>query len=63
MRLVVQWYSHKRSPLMDNLASKEIRNAGMKKVMGNPRMSDENNPMPFYVQRLIYGGFQMIVSD
>lgn len=43
--------------------SKEVRNAGMEKVMSDPRLSDENNPMPFDGQRLIYGGFQMIVKE
>jgi len=43
--------------------SKEIRNLGMEKVMNDPRMTEENNPMPFDGQRLIYGGFQMVVSE
>lgn len=43
--------------------SKEVRNAGMEKVMNDSRLSDENNPMPFDGQRLIYGGFQIIVNE
>jgi uncharacterized protein YbaA (DUF1428 family) len=43
--------------------SKEVRNAGMHKVMSDPRVSDENNPMPMDGKRLIYGGFQMIVKE
>ncbi len=43
--------------------SKEVRNAGMEKIMSDPRLSDENHPMPFDGQRLIYGGFQMIVKE
>jgi len=43
--------------------SKEARNAGMKKVMSDSRMSDEINPMPFDGSRLIYGGFHMVVSE
>ena len=36
---------------------KPTRDAGMKKMMEDPRMSPENNPMPFDGKRLIYGGF------
>jgi len=43
--------------------SKDIRNAGMERVMADPRMTDENNPMPFDGQRMIYGGFQMLAID
>jgi uncharacterized protein YbaA (DUF1428 family) len=42
--------------------SKEARDAGMAKVMADPRMTPEANPMPFDGQRLIYGGFQPIVE-
>ena len=42
--------------------SKEVHDEGMKKVMEDKRMSDENNPMPFDGKRLIYGGFQMILE-
>lgn len=43
--------------------SKEVRDAGMEKVMTDPDMQPDVNPMPFDGQRLIYGGFEMIVDD
>jgi uncharacterized protein YbaA (DUF1428 family) len=42
--------------------SRAARDAGMRKVMDDPRMSEEANPMPFDGQRLIYGGFELIVE-
>jgi uncharacterized protein YbaA (DUF1428 family) len=42
--------------------SKPVRDAGMKKVMEDPRFNPETNPMPFDGKRLIYGGFEMIVN-
>lgn len=42
--------------------SREVRNQGMEKVMADPRLQPENNPMPFDGKRLIYGGFEMIVD-
>jgi len=42
--------------------SKAVRDEGWKKVMADPRSKMESNPMPFDGKRLIYGGFQMIVS-
>lgn len=42
--------------------SKEVRDAGMKKAMEDPRLKEGMNPMPFDGQRMIFGGFQMIVS-
>ena len=41
---------------------KATRDAGMQAVMKDPRMSPENNPMPFDGKRLIYGGFAPIVT-
>jgi uncharacterized protein YbaA (DUF1428 family) len=41
--------------------SREARNAGMKKVMDDPRM--KNAEMPFDGKRLIYGGFEMILDE
>lgn len=41
--------------------SREARDAGMTKIMNDPRMRD--NPMPFDGSRLIYGGFQMILDE
>jgi uncharacterized protein YbaA (DUF1428 family) len=43
-------------------ASKEARDAGWQKIMADPRMTPEANPMPFDGARLIYGGFQLIVE-
>jgi uncharacterized protein YbaA (DUF1428 family) len=40
--------------------SREVRDAGMKKVMEDPRF--ENMEMPFDGQRMIYGGFAVIVT-
>lgn len=40
--------------------SKEARDAGMKKMMDDPRMRDMK--MPFDGQRMIFGGFQPILD-
>jgi uncharacterized protein YbaA (DUF1428 family) len=42
--------------------SKAVRDAGMKKVMEDPRSNPETNPMPFDGKRMIYGGFEVIVN-
>lgn len=42
--------------------SREVRNAAMKKIMADPRLQADVNPMPFDGKRLIYGGFEMIVE-
>jgi uncharacterized protein YbaA (DUF1428 family) len=41
--------------------SKAVRDAGMKKVMEDPRMKGPDD-MPFDGKRMIYGGFQTIVD-
>ena len=41
---------------------KATRDAGMEKMMKDPRFKEENMPMPFDGKRMIYGGFQMIVE-
>lgn len=41
---------------------KATRDAGMEKMMNDPRMSPENNPMPFDGKRMIYGGFDPVVA-
>ncbi len=41
---------------------KATRDAGMEKIMKDPRMSPEHNPMPFDGKRMIYGGFEPVVS-
>lgn len=43
--------------------SREARNRGMEKVMSDPRLQPDSNPMPFDGKRLIYGGFEMIVDE
>lgn len=43
--------------------SKEIRDTGMGNVMNDPRMSMEENPMPFDGKRMIFGGFQVILDE
>ncbi|MEO6408437.1 MAG: DUF1428 domain-containing protein [Burkholderiaceae bacterium] len=40
--------------------SRSARDAGMKKVMDDPRM--KNMEMPFDGKRLIYGGFEVILD-
>lgn len=42
--------------------SKEVREEAWKLVMADPRLSREANPMPFDCNRMIYGGFDMIVE-
>lgn len=39
-----------------------MRDEGMKKVMADPRLKPNVNPMPFDGKRLIFGGFEMIVE-
>lgn len=40
--------------------SKEVRDAGWGKIMEDPDMSPEANPMPFDGKRMIFGGFETI---
>lgn len=42
--------------------SKQVRDDAWKKVMVDPRMAHEKNPLPFDGKRMIYGGFQTIVE-
>ncbi len=42
--------------------SRQVRDKGWKKAMADPRMQPGNGPMPFDGKRMIYGGFEMIVS-
>lgn len=42
--------------------SRAVRDQGMAKAMADPRLQPENNPMPFDGQRMIYGGFEMMVE-
>ena len=39
---------------------KATRDAGMEKMMTDPRMQEDVNPMPFDGKRLIFGGFDII---
>lgn len=41
---------------------KPTRDAAMEKVMSDPRLQPEANPMPFDGQRLVYGGFNPVVE-
>ncbi|HAH09381.1 MAG TPA: DUF1428 domain-containing protein [Alphaproteobacteria bacterium] len=41
---------------------KATRDAGMQKVMADPRLDGESNPMPFDGSRMIFGGFEMILD-
>jgi len=42
--------------------SREVRNGAMEKAMVDPRLQPDLNPMPFDGQRMIFGGFEMIVD-
>ena len=42
--------------------SRQVRDEGMKKVMADPTMQPDKNPMPFDGKRLIYGGFEVPVD-
>ena len=41
---------------------KATRDAGMAKLMTDPRVQPDVNPMPFDGQRMIFGGFEMFVK-
>lgn len=41
---------------------KATRDAGMKKMMEDPRMDPKENPMPFDGARMIYGSFVPVVD-
>jgi len=42
--------------------SREVRNAVQKKIMADPRLQPDKNPMPFDGKRLIFGGFETILD-
>jgi uncharacterized protein YbaA (DUF1428 family) len=42
--------------------SRQMRDAGNKKVMEDERMKPGSQPMPFDGQRMIFGGFETIVE-
>lgn len=41
---------------------KATRDAGIKKMMEDPRMDPKTNPMPFDGARMIFGGFEQAVE-
>src|SRR5512133_3638486 len=41
---------------------KPTRDAGMQKMMADPRMQQDVNPMPFDGQRMIFGGFNILLQ-
>ena len=41
---------------------KATRDAGMERVMKDPRMDPQQNPMPFDGKRMIFGGFAPVVE-
>ncbi|MEB8430853.1 DUF1428 domain-containing protein [Cocleimonas sp. KMM 6892] len=43
--------------------SKDVRDAGMEKVMKDPRMDMQEGSIPFDGSRLIFGGFQRVVNE
>lgn len=43
--------------------SREVRDQAMAKVMVDPRLQPDVNPMPFDGKRLIYGGFEVVVDE
>jgi uncharacterized protein YbaA (DUF1428 family) len=43
--------------------SRAVRDEAMAKVMDDPRLKPDVNPMPFDGKRMIFGGFQMIVAE
>ena len=42
--------------------SRKVRDDGWKEVMADPSLQSDTNPMPFDGKRMIYGGFETIVS-
>ena len=41
---------------------KATRDAGIKKMMEDPRMDPSANPMPFDGKRMIFGGFEAVLE-
>ena len=42
--------------------SKATRDTAMAKVMNDPRLNPQNNPMPFDGKRMIFGGFAPVLE-
>ncbi|SFL91547.1 DUF1428 domain-containing protein [Marinobacter zhejiangensis] len=43
--------------------SRAVRDTGLPKVMADPRLQPDTNPMPFDGKRMIFGGFDMVVQE
>ena len=43
--------------------SRDARNKGMERALADPRLDPDNNPMPFDGERMIFGGFDIIVDE
>ncbi len=43
--------------------SREVRDQAMPRLMEDPRLKPDVNPMPFDGKRLIYGGFEVVVDE
>lgn len=43
--------------------SRDVRNQAMQKIMEDPRLHPDVNPMPFDGKRMIYGGFEVVVDE
>ncbi|PMR74330.1 DUF1428 domain-containing protein [Billgrantia endophytica] len=43
--------------------SRQVRDEAMPRVMEDPRLQPDVNPMPFDGKRLIYGGFEVVVDE
>lgn len=43
--------------------SKKVREDAWQKAMEDPRMQEDQNPMPFDGSRLIYGGFNILFEE
>ncbi|MEM7446376.1 MAG: DUF1428 domain-containing protein [Pseudomonadota bacterium] len=41
---------------------KATRDAAMPKIMADPRMQPDTNPMPYDGKRMIFGGFEMMLD-
>jgi uncharacterized protein YbaA (DUF1428 family) len=41
---------------------KATRNAGMEKMMQDPRTQPDVSPIPFDGQRMVFGGFELLVK-
>lgn len=42
--------------------SREVRDAAHGKVMADPRLQPDKDPMPFDGKRMIFGGFEILVE-